>query len=301
MATETESLTFARGATRVMQASVRVFTDRAHLVTQLDRALRPELERLGYALVSALPAELPGAVQPGTAVVIDAGAAAYDEDELLAHLGLCRALGAVTGVLLPPDSPVAAIDDLLDDLCGGLVARRESDLPRVATGLARRAGALARRRFEYLTVSPKGGALLAILADGTCALLARPIDARDDGTDVVDISIADDARSATIELASEARFELKVGEVRPNGARLDAPGSMSAAEVLAQIDGPTLGGRIRSLRLAAGLTQAELARRTGIHRPNIARVEAGRHTPSLETIARLAAAIGVPATRVLQG
>ena len=29
------------------------------------------------------------------------------------------------------------------------------------------------------------------------------------------------------------------------------------------------------------------------------RVEAGRHTPSLETIARLATAIGVPTTRVL--
>lgn len=300
MATETETLTSTRGATRVMQASVRVFTDRPHL----ERALRPELERLGYAVVTSPPAELPRAIEPshvGTAIVIDAGAAAYDEDELLAHLGLCRALGAITGVMLPPDSHGAAIDDLLDDLCGGLVARRESELPRVAAGLARRASALARQRFEYLTVSPKGGALLAILADGTCALLPRPVDDRDDGSDVVDISIADDARSATIELASDARFELRVGEIRMNGAKLDAPGSMSAAEVLAQIDGPTLGGRIRTLRLAAGLTQAELARRTGIHRPNIARVEAGRHTPSLETIARLAAAIGVPATRVLQG
>ena len=55
----------------------------------------------------------------------------------------------------------------------------------------------------------------------------------------------------------------------------------------------------RELRAAAGLTQAELARRTGIHRPNIARVEAGRHTPSLETLARLASAIGVPTTTVL--
>ncbi|MBX3248300.1 MAG: helix-turn-helix transcriptional regulator [Myxococcales bacterium] len=65
------------------------------------------------------------------------------------------------------------------------------------------------------------------------------------------------------------------------------------------IDGARLGARLRALRLEAGLTQAELARRTGIHRPNIARVEAGRHTPSLETLTRLATAIGVPATRVL--
>jgi DNA-binding XRE family transcriptional regulator len=67
------------------------------------------------------------------------------------------------------------------------------------------------------------------------------------------------------------------------------------------IDGARLGARLRELRVEAGLTQAELARRTGIHRPNIARVEAGRHTPSLETLARLASAIGVPTTRVLTG
>ena len=65
------------------------------------------------------------------------------------------------------------------------------------------------------------------------------------------------------------------------------------------IDGEKLGARLRELRLAAGLTQAELARRTGIHRPNIARVEAGRHTPSLETLARIANAIGVSTTHVL--
>ena len=64
------------------------------------------------------------------------------------------------------------------------------------------------------------------------------------------------------------------------------------------VQGDQLGARIRELRLAAGLTQAELARRTGIHRPNIARVEAGRHTPSLETLSRIAVAIGIPTSRV---
>jgi len=66
------------------------------------------------------------------------------------------------------------------------------------------------------------------------------------------------------------------------------------------LDGAGLGARLKELRLEAGLTQAELARRTGIHRPNIARVEAGRHTPSLETLSRLTVAIGVPATRVFE-
>jgi transcriptional regulator with XRE-family HTH domain len=53
--------------------------------------------------------------------------------------------------------------------------------------------------------------------------------------------------------------------------------------------------------MKAGITQAELARRTGIHRPNIARVEAGRHTPSLETVARLAEALGTSPARILEG
>jgi transcriptional regulator with XRE-family HTH domain len=74
---------------------------------------------------------------------------------------------------------------------------------------------------------------------------------------------------------------------------------LSNGEADIAIDGEKLGARLRELRLAAGLTQAELARRTGIHRPNIARVEAGRHTPSLETLARIANAIGVSTTHVL--
>ncbi len=124
----------------------------------------------------------------------------------------------------------------------------------------------------------------------------------DDGSDVVAITISEDAESARIELASGRELSLTAGEAWTRSVRTVPEGrNLSAAEILAQIDGPTLGGRIRTLRLGAGLTQAELARRTGIHRPNIARVEAGRHTPSLETIARLAAAIGVPATRVLEG
>ncbi len=41
------------------------------------------------------------------------------------------------------------------------------------------------------------------------------------------------------------------------------------------------------MRLAAGLTQSELARRTGVAQPNIAAYEAGRRTPSDEMLARL--------------
>lgn len=314
-----------------------LFTDRS----EMDRRLRSELERAGVprssvAVTTAAPELLPETLEARTVVVIDAGASGYDADEVLAHLGLARAVAAVPVVLaIDDEGRLADVDELVDDLCGGLVARRPEELAKVAAAVARKAAALARPRFEYLTVSPRtarrsmtssagtiaaetalrsspgtvtaaGSAadatpFLAIFADGTCALATRPVAIEDDGSEVVAISMAEDARSARVELGSGRELTLLASELFQRALPADDPKPLSAEEILAQIDGPTLGSRLRTLRLAAGLTQAQLAERTGIHRPNIARVEAGRHTPSLETIARLAAAIGVHATRVLQG
>lgn len=47
---------------------------------------------------------------------------------------------------------------------------------------------------------------------------------------------------------------------------------------------------VRALREAAGLSQAELARRSGIAQPNIAAYEAGRRIASTEMLERLRAA-----------
>lgn len=52
-----------------------------------------------------------------------------------------------------------------------------------------------------------------------------------------------------------------------------------------------LGMRVRELREAAGMSQSELARRTGTRQPNIARLEAGGGTPKLETLQRIAGAL----------
>lgn len=49
---------------------------------------------------------------------------------------------------------------------------------------------------------------------------------------------------------------------------------------------------LRKLRLAAGLSQRDLARRAGTSQPAIARYERGVATPAWETLQRLAAACG---------
>ncbi|MEQ9072558.1 MAG: helix-turn-helix transcriptional regulator [Sandaracinaceae bacterium] len=275
------------------QTTVTLFTDRSLFEQQWKQAL----SSAGLAGAPARPDQLPDHLERGAAVVIDAGASSYDEDELLAHVGLARALGACPIVSVPSDIDVGAIDDILDDLCAGLVARRPEDVGRIVAALARRTDAGRARRFEYLTVSPRGGELLAIFSDGNAVLVERDHIEEDDGTDIEEISLEDEATRAVLTLESGSTIELTAATV----ARKSLLAGANNGSTNGQVDGVKLGQRIRELRLAAGLTQAELARRTGIHRPNIARVEAGRHTPSLETIARLANAIGVPTTRVLEG
>ncbi len=53
---------------------------------------------------------------------------------------------------------------------------------------------------------------------------------------------------------------------------------------------------IRELRRKAGLTQTELARIAGTSQPTIAAYEAGRKSPTLQTLSRIARAVGLEAT-----
>jgi transcriptional regulator with XRE-family HTH domain len=50
---------------------------------------------------------------------------------------------------------------------------------------------------------------------------------------------------------------------------------------------------LRRLRLGNFLTQAELARRSGVHALTITRLEAGRTAPSTRTVRALAQALGI--------
>lgn len=53
-----------------------------------------------------------------------------------------------------------------------------------------------------------------------------------------------------------------------------------------------IGARIAELRKAKGMTQKNLAETTGLIQPNIARIENGRYSTSLDTLARIAEALG---------
>lgn len=54
-----------------------------------------------------------------------------------------------------------------------------------------------------------------------------------------------------------------------------------------------IGKRIRRLRKAGKLTLEELARATGLSQPFISQIERDIKTPSIETLSRICAALGV--------
>lgn len=54
------------------------------------------------------------------------------------------------------------------------------------------------------------------------------------------------------------------------------------------------GARLRERRLAAGLTQRELAEKSGVPQPNIAAYERGRREPAMENVLKLDLALRAP-------
>lgn len=64
-----------------------------------------------------------------------------------------------------------------------------------------------------------------------------------------------------------------------------------------QLPAYAMGQRLRELRLKRGMRQDDVAERCGIARPNIARIEQGKHMPSIKTIRRLSDVFDIsPAT-----
>jgi DNA-binding XRE family transcriptional regulator len=58
-------------------------------------------------------------------------------------------------------------------------------------------------------------------------------------------------------------------------------------------EGHEMGSKVRQLRMAAGLTQTALAKRSGMDRTHLSRLEKGHLTPTLPTLRRLAKALQV--------
>lgn len=61
-----------------------------------------------------------------------------------------------------------------------------------------------------------------------------------------------------------------------------------------------MGMRLKRLRTVQKMSQAALAKRAGLTREYVNKLEAGKQDPSLTTINALAKALGVPVTALLE-
>jgi transcriptional regulator with XRE-family HTH domain len=62
----------------------------------------------------------------------------------------------------------------------------------------------------------------------------------------------------------------------------------------------TLGNRVKTLRNQKNMTQLELSRAVSCDRSMIGYVESGERTPGLGMLAKIAAALAVPVSHLLQ-
>jgi DNA-binding XRE family transcriptional regulator len=99
---------------------------------------------------------------------------------------------------------------------------------------------------------------------------------------------------------SEAETDEEQSIVRAILEILDPPPMWVSRQELTESTGPELQSwiayvskRIRETRKAGGLTQQQLAERSGIPQSHISRLEAGKHSPSGLTLRKLAKALGV--------
>jgi transcriptional regulator with XRE-family HTH domain len=60
---------------------------------------------------------------------------------------------------------------------------------------------------------------------------------------------------------------------------------------------PTFAELLKQLRADAGLSQAQLAQKAGIHKRAVAKLEYAEREPSLETADRIARALGISLSR----
>jgi transcriptional regulator with XRE-family HTH domain len=67
------------------------------------------------------------------------------------------------------------------------------------------------------------------------------------------------------------------------------------------VDLAAFAANVRAARAAAGLTQEAVADTSGIHSTEVSRIERGLRDPRVSTMLRLAAALGVPASQLVDG
>jgi len=127
---------------------------------------------------------------------------------------------------------------------------------------------------------------------------ARSLLECDDGTDLVTVRVDKKRYFFHVAQASGNRYEVPWDRVlyeveesylhfRRRGVRITGHQGV--------------GRKIRELRKAKEMTQGQLARAAGMMRPNLTRIEAGKHRPTIETLEKIAGTLKVSVVDLIIG
>lgn len=116
----------------------------------------------------------------------------------------------------------------------------------------------------------------------------------DDGTRIKLLVIDEDKYYFTVHLESGKKYEIPWDFIR---YICDEKYEFHKNKTKEGISSEEIGTRISQLRELKKITQEDLAGKTGIQRANIARIEGGKHYPSLETLEKIAEALEVPVAK----
>ncbi len=141
---------------------------------------------------------------------------------------------------------------------------------------------------------------VTIFRDGKMYRVRRGWLPEDDGSEILCVHVEPDGSAFRVEQASGHRFGIPWDFVLYHSEpRYQYYKGRRVQQVSERSMATQIGGRVRELRQERGLTTYELAKRSGILRPNISRIEGGRHVPNVDTLDRLARALGVSVADLL--
>ena len=150
--------------------------------------------------------------------------------------------------------------------------------------LAHKVSANVEARIWAASYDPKRDAFRVALEDRQIFLLQRPIP-EDDHSEVLDVYLEGDGEVFTVIQASGNEFSVPWDVIQTIATGKDRDRDTEI--------GKRIGQRVKAFRKKRGLSQAQLAKMSGVKRPNISRLEAGTHVPGIIFIQRIAECLQV--------
>lgn len=150
--------------------------------------------------------------------------------------------------------------------------------------LAHKVSGSMEARIWAASYDSKRDAFRVALENGQIFLLQRPIP-EDDHSEVLDVYLEGDGEVFTVVQASGNEFSVPWDVIQTLASGKNRKPDLDV--------GRRIGQRVKALRKEHGLTQDQLAKMSGLKRPNISRLEAGTHVPGISLLERLAEALNV--------